>query len=62
MSAMSAAPPTPAPIPALAAVEIPEEVFAFASAEDVALAMAEGVEDLVEPEIAVEVPITAPIN
>jgi hypothetical protein len=44
MSAMSAAPPTPTPIPTFAPVERPEEVFSFA------LAVAEDEEG---PEVAV---------
>jgi hypothetical protein len=58
---MSAAPPTPAPIPALAAVESPDEegalLSAFAPVEDVGVAVAEEL-----PETVLAVAIVAPTN
>jgi hypothetical protein len=59
-SAMSAAPPTPAPIPALEAVENPEDegaLFVFAAMEDVGVAVAKEL-----PEIVDAVAIVAPTN
>jgi hypothetical protein len=59
---MSAAPPTPAPIPALAAVENPDEegaLSALAPVEDVGVAVAA---ELRDPETGVSVAIVAPTN
>ena len=58
---MSTASPTPAPIPALAPVESPDEgeLIAFASVEDGGVAVADEVAEL---EIVVAVAIVAPTN